>query len=80
MLDAANAALEIDPASVKGLFRRGQAFLAFNQLPRAKADLMAAARADPKSKEIRGVLDQVKQRLQDEKDKEKAAFGGKLLA
>jgi FK506-binding protein 4/5 len=49
-LKACQSALEIDGESVKALFRRGQAQLLLGELGPAKADLVDAARRDPKNK------------------------------
>eukprot|EP00966_Prymnesium_polylepis_P186306 4318392-Prymnesium_polylepis.1 len=78
-IEAANSALQMEQENVKALFRRGQARLDLRELPLAQEDLVHAARLDPKRRDIRQVLEQVKLRQKAEKDKEKAAFGGKLL-
>ena len=51
VIDECTAALEIEPESVKALFRRGQAQLAIGELRLARSDLVAAAKAEPKNKE-----------------------------
>jgi tetratricopeptide (TPR) repeat protein len=79
VIESANAALELERGNVKALFRRGQAYLAQGDLAPAKADLMLAARTDPKNREIRQALEVLKLRQQEERDKEKAIYAGKLL-
>lgn len=77
-LDNANKALKIDPQSVKGLFRRAQAKLRIPpvDVDDVKADLMAAGRLDPKSKEIRDELERLKQVRSQQVAEEKGLFGG----
>ena len=45
-------------------------------LEEAKADLLAAARGDPKSKPVRAALAELKTRIAEAKKKDKATFGG----
>ena len=42
----------------------------------AKADLMAAAKLDPKSREVRAELEELKVKLGAQRAKEKNTFGG----
>ena len=71
-----DAALVLEPASLKGLLRRGQARLRQGELDEAKADLMAAAKLDPKSREVRAELDELKLRQGAQRAKDKNLFGG----
>ena len=48
----ASEALIIDANNTKGLFRRGKARHALKRLDAAKADLLAAAKLEPKNKEV----------------------------
>ena len=79
-LENAEKALKIDPNSVKGLFRRAQARLRIPpvDIDVVKADLMAAAKLDPKSREIREELEKMKQVRQAQIAEEKGMFGGIL--
>jgi len=71
-----SAALDIAPGSAKALFRRGQARLALAELSGAKEDLLAAAKADPKSREVRAALTQLKAAQGRAREEERGAFGG----
>ena len=73
---ACDAALLLEPASLKAHLRRGQARLRMGDLDEAKADLMAAAKLDPKSREVRAELEELKVKLGAQRAKEKNAFGG----
>ena len=77
-LENANKALAIDPNSVKSLFRRAQAKVRIPpvDVEDVKADLMAAARLDPKSREIREELEKLKQVRAQQLAEEKGHFGG----
>ncbi len=77
-LEHADKALKLDGASVKALFRRAQAKM---QLPpvdvaSVRADLTAAAKLDPKSKEIRLELENLKGVQGAQNAEEKKLFGG----
>ena len=48
----ATEALALDPENAKGLFRRAKARRALERLDAAKADLLAAAKLDPKNKDV----------------------------
>ena len=68
-------ALKIDSANVKGLYRRGCAFLKLNNLDRAAADLKQAQELDPMNagvkKELRTLA--LHQKAAKEKEREMAA-------
>ena len=49
-------------------------------LDEAKADLMAAAKLDPKSREVRAELEELKVKLGAQRAKEKNTFGETLVA
>lgn len=55
-----DAVLAADPNCAKALFRRGQARLGRDALPEALADLLAACKLDPKSRELRTEYDELK--------------------
>lgn len=76
VIDECTAALEIEPESVKALFRRGQAQLAIGELRLARSDLVAAAKAEPKNKGVRDALQALKLKAEEVKSREKAAYGG----
>ena len=75
-IKACDSALELDASSVKGLLRRGQARRRMNELDEAKADLMAAAKLDPKSREVRAELEELKTKQSEQKAKDKNLYGG----
>lgn len=76
VIASCNKALELDPKHAKALWRRGQARVELADLDEARADLMAAARADPKNREVRTALEHLKQRQAEQKQRQKVAFGG----
>jgi len=71
-IDKLNEVLTLDPSNVKGLFRRGKAHLANNDIDRAKTDLQRARDAAPEDKEIRNelILLERKEKSQDAKQKQ----------
>ena len=77
-LENAEKALLIDPSSVKGLLRRGQARLRIPpvDVEAAKADLLAAAKLDPRNRDIRDELERLKQIHVQHKADERKTFGG----
>jgi len=66
--------------NVKALFRRGQASLQLGALNDAKADLLAAAKLEPKNKEIRDAFETAKTKVEAVKAAEKAAMGSGMAA
>jgi len=74
-VDAANKALSMDAESIKGLLRRGQGYARLGETAPAKEDLMKVIKLDPKNRDAREELKALKERLADEKRKEKAIFG-----
>lgn len=75
-LTASNSALEIDSQSVKALFRRAQAYMISLELEAARADLIAAAKLDPKSRDIRQELETLKKVQAEARLNEKRSYGG----
>ena len=71
-------ALDIDPESVKGLFRRGQARLRIPpvDVEVVRADLLAAAKLDPRNKDIRDELARLKTVNAQQKREERSFYGG----
>lgn len=73
---AATNALAIDPASVKGLFRRATAREHLGEDEAALADARAAVAADGGNKAAAQLLAKIKQRLARARAKEKAKYAG----
>ena len=75
LVEDCDHALEIDSANVKGLYRRGCAFIKLNNLDRAAADLKQAQELDPTNagvkKELRALA--LQQKAAKEKEREMAA-------
>ena len=71
-----NAALEIDPASVKALYRRGCAYLELGSWDEAKADLKGCLALDAKNKGAITALKKVQAKITGHANKQKAMFGG----
>ncbi|XP_042323965.1 peptidyl-prolyl cis-trans isomerase D [Sceloporus undulatus] len=67
-------ALAIDPANTKALYRRAQAWEATKDYDQALADLHKAQGIAPQDKAIHIELQKVKQKIKNEKEKEKAAY------
>lgn len=72
----ASAVLALEPGNGKALFRCGVACGHLGELEKAKAGLLAAARAAPADATVRAELDRVNKALDAEKSREKAVFGG----
>ncbi|CAJ1339247.1 unnamed protein product [Effrenium voratum] len=77
-VQSASAALELDGANSKALYRRGLAQLGAGEAKLARSDLAAAARLEPRNAEIRRSLESCQQRLAGEKTATKEALGGFL--
>ena len=69
------AALALDAASVKALYRRGMARMNKGEYDGAKADFRRAAELDPKSKEVRDGFNECAKREAAAKKGEKALYG-----
>ena len=67
-------ALDLDCSSTKARFRRGVAFSHLGRMEDAKVDLTAVAKADPKNREARTVLEVVVAALKERKGAERAMF------
>ena len=70
--------LEREPENVKALFRRGTARAKSAEYAAARADLLAASKLDPKSKEIREAFTACKEAEAAAKAKDKA-FAAKMF-
>ena len=66
-IEQCTKAIQTDRTSMKAHFRRGQAFMRMGDLPKAKDDLMVAARRAPDSREVRAELEEVR-RLEAEEE------------
>ncbi|KAI9344791.1 hypothetical protein DFJ73DRAFT_839688 [Zopfochytrium polystomum] len=71
-----NKVLEKQPENSKALFRRGQSNLALNNLDAAEADLVKAAKLEPKDAAIRGELAKIKKRREEYAEKQKKEWKG----
>jgi len=63
--------LDIDPKSVKAIFRRGQSHLGMSEFDKAMKDYEAALTLDPKSKELQQALLDLKQQEEIYRKKQK---------
>ena len=67
-------ALELDCSSTKARFRRGVAYSHLGRMEDARLDLTAVAKADPRNREARTVLEVVLAALKERKGAERAMF------
>lgn len=67
--------LKKDENNVKALFRRGSAYTSFGMYDEAKSDLIKAAKLDPKNKSIHDEYNLLKEKIKEQKQKEKNVFG-----
>jgi len=72
VVEVCSEVLGREPENVKALFRRGTALAKESDFAEAKADLAAAAKLDPKSKEIRAAYAEAKEAADAAKAKDKA--------
>ncbi|DAZ99424.1 TPA: LOW QUALITY PROTEIN: hypothetical protein N0F65_004057, partial [Lagenidium giganteum] len=72
----ASKAIANDAKNVKALYRRGVGRMHLNDLDRAKDDLMQAGQLDPQNRDVRRELGLLKEKLKQERAKEKKVFGG----
>ncbi|CAB9507172.1 cis-trans isomerase [Seminavis robusta] len=78
-IHACNQVLEIEAeatTNIKALFRRGTARMNMGLLKEAKEDFMTAYNHDKTNKDVRKALQELKAKHEENKKKEKAAFGG----
>ncbi|XP_012689741.1 peptidyl-prolyl cis-trans isomerase D [Clupea harengus] len=73
-IDNCNEALELDETNTKALFRRAQAWQSLKEFNNAMTDLKKAQEIAPNDKAISNEMQRIKQRVKDEKDKEKKLF------
>lgn len=62
-----NEALDVDEKSVKGLYRRGQAYIQLHKYPEAKEDFDALLAIEPENKAARSELNKVVDKIKKEK-------------
>lgn len=62
--------------SIQAIFRRGQAWQGQGEYDKAKNDFLAAIKLDPKSKDLRAALENVKQQKQAYLEKQKKMYSG----
>ena len=79
-VEAASRALALEPNHVKARYRRGVASAKLGRYETAKADLLAACRADPKDRSARDELARVQAALRSEKESARATFASRLEA
>jgi len=75
-LEHAGLALAIDPESSKAVYRRGLAAMGAGLLDQAKADLVEAAKREPRNAEVRAQLQECQRRAQASEKKDRSTFGG----
>lgn len=67
IIENCSAALKLEPGSVKGLFRRGQAYMAQQEYDKAKEDFLAAKEIEPENKAVMNQLKSVEEKKKKEK-------------
>ncbi|GAB6024139.1 Peptidyl-prolyl cis-trans isomerase FKBP4 [Chamberlinius hualienensis] len=72
--DLCNNALKIDPLNVKGLFRRGQAYLSLNDFELALQDFNTVKPLDPSNKAVVNSIVQANSLIKKEKEKERKTY------
>ncbi|KAE8630050.1 hypothetical protein XENTR_v10000674 [Xenopus tropicalis] len=73
-IDSCNEALEIDPSHTKALYRRAQGWQGLKDYEQALEDLKKAHELSPDDKAVSGEILRVKQRIKEQKEKEKAVY------
>ena len=71
--------LDIDPSSVKALFRQGKCYLALDKWDAAKESFRKVLELDDGNMEARRGLQSVRVKMQAQKEKEKKLYAGKKL-
>ena len=75
VIDNCTKALELDKDNVKGLFRRGEAFLKLGESDKAQADLDRAHNLDPANKAIARSLQTLRSMTKEQNDEIAKCFG-----
>ncbi|XP_033870836.2 peptidyl-prolyl cis-trans isomerase D [Acipenser ruthenus] len=73
-IDSCNEALEIDQLNTKALYRRAQAWQGMKEYNQALVDLKKAQELTPEDKAISNEMLRVKQKIKEEKEKEKKTY------
>ena len=73
-VEAANKALEINPKSSKGLYRRGLSLCGLGEYEKALKDLHEAFTLEPENKEIENEITRVKEEMKKQKEKDKKVY------
>lgn len=72
----ASKAIANDAKNVKALFRRGVAYMHLGNLEGSKKDLKLALELDPQNREARREFKNLKNKIDEDKKRQKSAFGG----
>ena len=67
MTEYCGSALELEPNNVKGLFRRGQAYVKLHEYEKAKNDFTKAQELDKENKAVMNQLRQIDSLMKKEK-------------
>ncbi|XP_066429682.1 peptidyl-prolyl cis-trans isomerase D [Eleutherodactylus coqui] len=73
-IESCHEALEIDPSNTKALYRRAQGWQGLKDYEQALEDLKKAHELAPEDKAIGSEILRVKQRIKEQKEKEKAVY------
>jgi len=74
VIENAKSALTIEPENTKALFRKATAHFEVKEYEEAKADLVKAAKLDPKNTDVRKLYDTVKVALDKSKKAQQQAY------
>jgi len=66
--------LDIDVNNVKAIFRRGQSYAGQGDYEKARQDMVAAIKLDPKNKDLRRAYEDLKKKEEDYKKKQQEMF------
>ena len=66
-----SSVLQIDPGNVKGYYRRAQAYLALQEFPSARSDLISALNLDPGNASLKECWQELQQKEQRYREKSK---------
>jgi len=75
-LKSCDKAIEFDPSSEKGYFRRGQANLALKEYEIAKSDFVRTLKIDPNSKTAQAHLSTCLEKIKEQNERDKKKFYG----
>nr|XP_054761967.1 peptidyl-prolyl cis-trans isomerase FKBP4-like [Lytechinus pictus] len=74
-LSHCNRAIELESSSVKGYFRRGQAYIHLSEFDKAKLDFLKVLEIEPENKAAKNQLTVSNQKLKQHHEKEKKIYG-----